>query len=61
MLEHRRLVALGMMSPALIETESLGVTGDIRSMSVGSHDLRIVEDAEFIVDDNLWSGVHDEP
>ena len=24
MLEHRRLVALGMMSPALIETESLG-------------------------------------
>ena len=61
MLEHRRLVALGMMSPALIETESLGVTGDIRSMNIGSHDLRIVGDAEFIIDGNPWSGAHDEP
>ena len=60
-LEHRRLVALGMMSRALIETESLGVTGDIRSMNIDPHDLRIVRDAEFIVDDNLRSGAHDEP
>lgn len=61
MLEHRRLVALGMMSPALIETEVLGVTGDTRSMSVGSHDLRIAGDAEFIIDEDLWSGANDEP
>ena len=61
MLEHRRLVALGMMSPALIETESLGVTGDIRSMSVGSHDLKIVGDAEFITDGNLWSDANAVP
>ena len=61
MLEHRRLLALGMMSPALIETEVLGVTGDTRSMSVGSHDLRIAGDAEFIIDEDLWSGTNDEP
>lgn len=61
MLEHRRLVALGMMSRALTETEFLGVTGDIGSMSVGSHDLRIAGDAEFIIDEDLWSGANDEP
>ena len=61
MLEHRRLVALGMMSPILIETEFLGMTGDIGSMSVGLHDLKIVGDAEFIIDEDPWSGANDEP
>lgn len=61
MLEHRRLVALGMMSPALIESESLGVTGDTGSMSVDSHGLRIIEDAEFNLDDDFWSDPNGEP
>ena len=61
MLEHLRLVALGMMSPALIESESLGVTGDNRSMRIGSRDLRIVEDAEFNLDNGRWSSLNGEP
>ena len=60
MLEHRRLVALSMMSPALIETESIGVTGDIRSMTVGSHDLKIIGETKFVIDEDLWSSTTDE-
>ena len=61
MLEHRRLVALGMMSPALIESESLGVTGNAGSMSVDSHGLKIIGDAEFNLDDDFWSDPNSKP
>ena len=47
--------------PALVESESLSVTGEIDSMHIGAHELRIAEDAEFNFDEAQLSDAHVEP